>query len=205
MKPFKKFTGVIAPLPYDNIDTDAIIPSREIRSPEKTGFGEKLFSAWRYLDNQQTENPEFILNQDNFRDSSILLAGHNFGCGSSREMAVWALMQFGFKTIIARSFGSIFRNNCNKNGLLTIELSDEPYHALNKVCAKGSYQINIDLENQIIELDSKVMQFKERFDIDNEIKNKLLRGEDDISKTLNLQEAIKKFCLEDRKNRPWIW
>jgi 3-isopropylmalate/(R)-2-methylmalate dehydratase small subunit len=88
MTPFKNFTGLVAPLLHDNIDTDAIIPSREIRSPEKTGFGEKLFSAWRYLDHQQTENPAFILNQDGYRHSSILLAGQNFGCGSSREMAV---------------------------------------------------------------------------------------------------------------------
>jgi 3-isopropylmalate/(R)-2-methylmalate dehydratase small subunit len=204
MTPFKNFTGLVAPLLHDNIDTDAIIPSREIRSPEKTGFGEKLFSAWRYLDHQQTENPAFILNQDGYRHSSILLAGQNFGCGSSREMAVWALMQFGFKTIIAKSFGEIFRNNCNKNGLLTIALNEQAHQTLSEICQTGMQHLKVDLNNQLITLEDQHNNFQESFKIDPEIKRTLLLGEDEISKTLKFQKEIETFYLADKFKRPWL-
>lgn len=205
MKPFENFVGIVAPLPYDNIDTDAIIPSREIRSPERTGFGEKLFSAWRYIDNPHTENPEFILNQHPFRHATILLAGHNFGCGSSREMAVWALMQFGFKAIIAKSFGSIFKNNCNKNGLLTITISEQTYQSLIDSSENNPVQLKINLPQQMIELANGPAPLQEYFEIDSETKNYLLTGEDEISKTLKYLSSIKKFCEVDRKNRSWIY
>ncbi len=204
MTPFKNFTGLVAPLLHDNIDTDAIIPSREIRSPEKTGFGEKLFSAWRYLDHQQTENPAFILNQDGYRHSSILLAGQNFGCGSSREMAVWALMQFGFKTIIAKSFGEIFRNNCNKNGLLTIALNEQAHQTLSEICQTGMQHLKVDLNNQLITLEDQHNNFQESFEIDPETKRTLLLGEDEISKTLKFQKEIENFYLADKLKRPWL-
>ncbi len=204
MTPFKNFTGLVAPLLHDNIDTDAIIPSREIRSPEKTGFGEKLFSAWRYLDHQQTENPAFILNQDGYRRSSILLAGQNFGCGSSREMAVWALMQFGFKTIIAKSFGEIFRNNCNKNGLLTIALNEQAHQTLSEICQTGMQHLKVDLNNQLITLEDQHNNFQESFEIDPETKRTLLLGEDEISKTLKFQKEIENFYLADKLKRPWL-
>ncbi len=204
MTPFKNFTGLVAPLLHDNIDTDAIIPSREIRSPEKTGFGEKLFSAWRYLDHQQTENPAFILNQEGYRHSSILLAGQNFGCGSSREMAVWALMQFGFKTIIAKSFGEIFRNNCNKNGLLTIALNEQTHQTLSEICKTGMQYLKIDLNNQLITLEDQHNNFQESFEIDPETKRTLLLGEDEISKTLKFQKEIENFYLADKLKRPWL-
>ena len=204
MTPFKNFTGLVAPLLHDNIDTDAIIPSREIRSPEKTGFGEKLFSAWRYLDDQQTENPAFILNQDGYRQSSILLAGQNFGCGSSREMAVWALMQFGFKTIIAKSFGEIFRNNCNKNGLLTIALNEQAHQTLSEICQTGMQHLKVDLNNQLITLEDQHNNFQESFEIDPETKRTLLLGEDEISKTLKFQKEIENFYLADKLKRPWL-
>lgn len=204
MTPFKNFTGLVAPLLHDNIDTDAIIPSREIRSPEKTGFGEKLFSAWRYLDDQQTENPAFILNQDGYRQSSILLAGQNFGCGSSREMAVWALMQFGFKTIIAKSFGEIFRNNCNKNGLLTIALNEQAHQTLSEICQTGMQHLKVDLNNQLITLEDQHNNFQKSFEIDPETKRTLLLGEDEISKTLKFQKEIENFYLADKLKRPWL-
>lgn len=204
MTPFKNFTGLVAPLLHDNIDTDGIIPSREIRSPEKTGFGEKLFSAWRYLDDQQTENPAFILNQDGYRQSSILLAGQNFGCGSSREMAVWALMQFGFKTIIAKSFGEIFRNNCNKNGLLTIALNERAHQTLSEICQTGMQHLKVDLNNQLIKLEDQHNNFQESFEIDPETKRTLLLGEDEISKTLKFQKEIENFYLADKLKRPWL-
>lgn len=205
MKPFENFVGIVAPLPYDNIDTDAIIPSREIRSPERTGFGEKLFSAWRYIDNPHTENPEFILNQHPFRHATILLAGHNFGCGSSREMAVWALMQFGFKAIIAKSFGSIFKNNCNKNGLLTITISEQTYQSLIDSSENNPVQLKINLPQQMIELANGPAPLQEYFEIDSETKNYLLTGEDEISKTLKYLSSIKKFCEVDRESRPWMY
>ena len=205
MKSFENFVGILAPLPYDNIDTDAIIPSREIRSPERTGFGEKLFSAWRYLDNPHVENPEFVLNQIPYRGATILLAGHNFGCGSSREMAVWALMQFGFKAIIAKSFGSIFKNNCNKNGLLTITISEETYQSLIESSNKNPLQLKIDLPRQVIELVDEQTSLQEYFEIDQETKNYLLTGEDEISKTLKYLSSIKKFCEADKASRPWIY
>lgn len=204
MTPFENYTGLVAPLPYDNIDTDAIIPSREIRSPEKTGFGEKLFSGWRYTDEHQSENPDFILNQDHFRQSSILLTGQNFGCGSSREMAVWALMQFGFKTIIARSFGEIFRNNCHKNGLLTISLGEKAHQTLTEICQTGIHHLKIDLKLQMIKLEDQGANFQDHFEIDAEIKNALLLGEDEISKTLKFQKEIETFYLADRAKRPWL-
>ncbi len=204
MTPFKNFTGLVAPLLHDNIDTDAIIPSREIRSPEKTGFGEKLFSAWRYLNHQQTENPAFILNQDGYRHSSILLAGQNFGCGSSREMAVWALMQFGFKTIIAKSFGEIFRNNCNKNGLLTIALNEQTHQTLSEICKTGMQYLKIDLNNQLITLEDLHNNFHQSFEINPETKRTLLLGEDEISKTLKFQKEIETFYLADKAERPWL-
>ena len=205
MKPFQVFTGLIAHLPNDNIDTDAIIPSREIVSPEKTGFGEKLFSSWRYLDKQYTENSEFILNKELYRSSSILLSGYNFGCGSSREMAVWALAQFGFKVIIARSFGEIFRNNCNKNGLLTIQISDAAYLSLSKLCDKGPHHLKVNLADQLLQAVDQNAEFEFNFDIDATLKEYFLSGQDAISKTLEHELAINEFCQADKKTRPWMW
>lgn len=205
MKPFKLFTGIVAHFSNDNIDTDAIIPSREIVSPEKTGFGQKLFSSWRYLDQQYTENKEFILNKKPYREASILLSGYNFGCGSSREMAVWALDQFGFKVVIAKSFGEIFRNNCHKNGLLTIQISDTAHQELVEIYNQNPCQLEINLSEQSIKSVSDGHIFQYHFDIDAVIKENLLSGQDAISKTMQYESKIIDFCQTDKKSRPWIW
>jgi 3-isopropylmalate/(R)-2-methylmalate dehydratase small subunit len=205
MKPFQLFTGIVAHFSNDNIDTDAIIPSREIVSPEKTGFGEKLFSSWRYLDQQYTENDAFILNKKPYREASILLSGFNFGCGSSREMAVWALDQFGFKVIIAKSFGEIFRNNCHKNGLLTIQISDVAHQELVEICNQNPCHLEINLSEQSIKSVSTEHIFQYHFEIDSVIKENLLSGQDAISKTMQYESEIIEFCQIDKKSRPWIW
>ena len=145
MEPFVRVEGIAAPLHRANIDTDAIIPSREITSPGREGYGEKLFSPWRYLGPDRRENPDFVLNRAPFRAAPILIAGDNFGCGSSREMAVWALRQFGIRAIVAPSFGAIFRANCMRNGILPVVLPAATVAGARRAGRAGELVLEVDL------------------------------------------------------------
>lgn len=202
MQPFKALTGIAAPLDRSNVDTDAIIPKQFLKKIERTGFGKHLFHEWRYLDYEGTkENPDFILNKDPFRKAPILLARDNFGCGSSREHAPWALYDFGFRCIIAPSFADIFYNNCIKNGLLLVSLKPEEMDELFAVAAfGGSGLIAIDLENQVVGAASK----KFRFDIEPFNKECLLKGLDQVGWTLQYQDKIAAYEAKLTAEKPWL-
>ena len=200
MEKFQTFTGVVAPLNRANIDTDAIIPKQFLKSIHRTGFGPNLFDEWRYLDHGEPGqdcsnrplNQDFVLNQNRYKSASILLTRENFGCGSSREHAPWALADYGFKTIIAESFADIFYNNCFKIGLLPIQIDE---NKMEKIVSSSqietNYQLTIDLDSQtIIENNSNN---KISFEIDAFMKNCLLNGLDDIGLTLQHEEKIRKF------------
>ena len=186
MQPFTTLTGVAAPLPMINVDTDMIIPARHLKTIKRTGLGTALFESMRYGPDG-AERPDFVLNRERYRAAQILIAGDNFGCGSSREHAPWALEDYGFKAIVAPSFADIFKNNCTKNGLLPIELPAEQCRA---IAERG--RARIDLEAQTVD------EFA--FDIDPEIKHRLLNGLDDISLTLQQEDAIAAF--ERDRERP---
>lgn len=198
-------SGIAAPLLQPNIDTDAIIPSREIRRVSKEGLGDALFSGWRYRSAESREpEPGFILNQARYRKASILLAGDNFGCGSSREHAVWALKDFGVKAILAPSFGGIFFNNCALNGILAIELEEEAIARLARWAQAdpGGNKLEIDLAAQRIHWGKgKDM----RFDIEPARRSLLLEGLDSIAATLRQESAIRAFEERDRQRRPWVY
>jgi len=188
------------PLPEDNINTDVIIPSREMRSVSKSGLADGLFAPWRYLDPDSREkNPNFALNKATYRDASILIAGKNFGCGSSREHAVWALMEAGFRVIIAESFATIFYNNALRNGLLAIALDRRLVDAL--VAPVRVDTLSVNLADQTISAGAMVV----RFDIDPDAKEMLLEGIDEISLTQRNAASIDTFERRDRENRPWIY
>lgn len=206
MKPFVTHEGVAAPILRINIDTDTIIPSREMRHVSKQGLGGGLFAGWRYLDGdreQRENNPEFILNKPQYAGASILLAGANFGCGSSREHAVWALLEYGFKAVIAPSFGSIFYHNAMRNGLLAVRL---PEASINKLSVNTNAtvptRITIDLRNTKVSSDTG-QRF--RFDIEPIYKEMLLQGLDAIDMTLKHQPLIEEFQLRDRQTRRWAY
>lgn len=188
MTPFKTHTGIAAPLLRDNIDTDQIIPSREMKSVTKTGLSDGLFAGQRYISGREI-NPEFILNQEFFRDASILLSGKNFGCGSSREHAVWALKEFGFRAIIAESFGEIFYNNCVRNGILCVQLEAD-------IIATLGDTVSINLPEQSVE--------SVYFDIPAGDKKMLVNGLDAIDLTLEHKAAIDSWFSKDRALRPWL-
>ena len=204
MEKFICHTGVAAPLIRDNIDTDAIIPSREMKRVSKLGLGEGLFSAWRYKGKDSRElNPDFVLNKPEYEGASILLSADNFGCGSSREHAVWALKDFGIRCVIAQGFGSIFARNCLRNGILVIELSSEQ---IQKIChyvesSPQSQKIEIDLPSQIIRL-GLLTQIS--FNIVENDKAVLLEGLDQIAMTLTMSSAIEQFVEKDKVIRPWM-
>lgn len=202
MEAFKTITGIAAPLDRSNVDTDAIIPKQFLRKIERTGFGKHLFHEWRYLDYEGTkENPDFVLNKDTYRKSAILLARDNFGCGSSREHAPWALYDFGFRCIIAPSFADIFYNNCIRNGILLVRLKPEEVDELFAVSAFGpSGQIAIDLEKQVV----NAMGKKYSFDIDPFNKECLLKGLDQIGWTLQYEDAIGAFEKKNMSEKPWL-
>ena len=202
--------GLVAPMDRENVDTDAIIPKQFLKSIRKTGFGPNLFDAWRYLDagfpgqNPATRkpNPDFVLNQPRYQGASILLARKNFGCGSSREHAPWALDQYGFRAIIAHSYADIFFNNSFKNGLLPIVLSEAQVSQLfDEALAFPGYQLTIDLERQVVikpqgeEIAFEVQAFK---------KFCLLGGYDDIGLTLRQSDKIKAFEAERLAKKPWL-
>mgnify|MGYP000102825263 FL=1 len=210
MKPFVTLKGILAPLDRANVDTDAIIPKQFLKSIKKTGFGPHLFDEWRYLDHgepgmdltQRVKNPDFVLNQDRYEKATILIARENFGCGSSREHAPWAIEDYGFRVILATSFADIFFSNCFKNGLLPIVLSGETIDRLFKsTYANEGYALTIDLENQSITLPSDE---KISFQVDTFRKHCLMNGLDDIGLTMQHSETIKAFEKTYYQKNSWL-
>jgi 3-isopropylmalate/(R)-2-methylmalate dehydratase small subunit len=187
MKPFHKHTGLVAPLDRANVDTDQIIPKQFLKRIERTGFGEFLFYDWRYLPDGQL-NPSFVLNQPRYQGASILVTDKNFGCGSSREHAPWALGEFGFRVIIAPSFADIFANNCFKNGMLPIALPVEDI--MDRARREEGYRMTVDLERQIVE-DASGLSVS--FVVDEFQRYCLLEGLDDIGLTLRHEDAIRAY------------
>lgn len=210
MNKFTIHQGLVAPLDRENVDTDAIIPKQFLKSIKRTGFGQNLFDEWRYLDHGEPGqdcsnrplNPDFVLNQSRYKGASILLARQNFGCGSSREHAPWALEQYGFRAVIAPSFADIFFNNCYKNGLLPIVLSAQQVeHLFNETAAFNGYQLTIDLEKQqVIAPDGRTYDF----DIAAFRKYCMVNGLDDIGLTLRHADKIKTYESERVLRMPWL-
>ncbi len=204
LEPFVQWRGVAAPLLRPNIDTDAIIPSREMKRVSKAGLGEGLFAGERYVSASGREpDPSFILNQPGFRDCSIILAGPNFGCGSSREHAVWALKEYGIRSIVAPSFGAIFANNCVRNGLLPVPLPQQQVEDLADwvLEAPQNHRIAIDLEQQRITGGSQELTFT----IESGARHMLLNGLDAIALTQTRWEVIEAFHQNRRSLRPWLY
>ena len=210
MQKFETLRGLVAPIDRENVDTDAIIPKQCLKSIRKTGFGQNLFDEWRYLDAgypgqdpaSRKPNPDFVLNQPRYQGASILLARKNFGCGSSREHAPWALDQFGFRAIIAPSYADIFFNNSFKNGLLPIVLPDAHVAALfDELAAFPGYSLTIDLERQqIIKPDGQELPFE----VQAFRKYCLLNGFDDIGLTLRHADKIRAFEAQRLTQKPWL-
>ena len=199
MEPFEKVHGVVAPLDLPNVDTDQIIPKQFLKRIERTGFGQFLFYDWRFLDGK-TLNPEFELNQERYRGASILVARANFGCGSSREHAPWSLMDYGFRCIIAPSFADIFFNNCFKNGLLPVRLSEEQVEAVfQRVRETAGFRMTVDLQKQQIQAEGGMSY---GFQVDPFRRQCLLNGWDDIGLTLRHENLISQF--ESRSAPPLI-
>jgi 3-isopropylmalate/(R)-2-methylmalate dehydratase small subunit len=198
MEPIRKHRGVVAPLHRENIDTDQIIPKQHLKRIERTGFGQFLFSDWRYhADGSDRE--DFVLNHEPFRNATILVAGKNFGCGSSREHAAWALGEFGFRVILAPSFADIFRNNAGNNGLLVIELAEPAIERLAQTAHnQRPYYLTVDLEKQIITDD---LGLSEKFEIEAFRRHRLMNGLDEIGMTLLHEDGITRF-EQDRKSGP---
>jgi len=203
MEPFKHHTGIAAPLDRVNIDTDAIIPKQFLRKIERTGFGQHLFHEWRFLDYEGTkENPDFILNKPEYRKSTVLLTRDNFGCGSSREHAPWALEDYGFRVIIAPSFADIFYNNCIKNGILLIQLKSEDVEQLfQETLGKPATTMSADLETQTLTSQSGK---KYKFDISKFNKYCMLNGLDQIGWTLQFDSDIAKYEANVKADMPWL-
>jgi len=189
MEPFKPVSSIVTPLDKVNVDTDQIVPKQFLKLVQKSGFGKFLFFNWRY-DENENKKPDFILNDSKYENSQILVAGDNFGCGSSREHAVWALLDYGFSVIIAPSFADIFYSNCFKNGILPITLDQKLVEKLQK----ENDIISIDLENQIIKTSSEEIPF----DIDSYKKKILLDGLDDIAQTFQYEDKISEFEKESK-------
>jgi len=210
MDKFEKFSGIVAAIDRPNVDTDAIIPKQYLKSIKRSGFGVNLFDDWRYLDPgapgvsnaDRRVNPDFVLNKSPYKHAQILLARENFACGSSREHAVWALMDFGFKVVIAPSFADIFYNNSFKNGFLPIVLSatlvDQLFDELEQ---QQDYQLGIDLENQLV---TNSTGFEMLFEVDEFRKYCLLNGLDDIGLTMQHAEQIRAFEHGYYQKAPWL-
>jgi len=202
MDKFTTLDGIAAPLPMINVDTDKIIPKQFLKTIKRTGLGKALFDEMRYR-NDGSENPDFILNKPAYRQSKILVAGENFGCGSSREHAPWALLDFGIRCVIAASFADIFYNNCFKNGILPIKLPQEIVDELMDDAKKGANaRLSIDLAQQTIARpDGGVV----KFEIDGFRKHCLLNGLDDVGLTLQKAPAIGSFEEKNKLSQPWLW
>ena len=211
MDKFERLDGLVAPLDRNNVDTDAIIPKQFLKSIKRSGFGPNAFDEWRYLDvgepgqdcSQRPRNPDFVLNQARYSGAQVLLTRANFGCGSSREHAPWALLDYGFKVILAESYADIFFNNCFKNGILPIVLPAAEIEALfQQVLATPGYQLVVDLAAQTVTRpDGKVLSF----DVDAFRKECLLNGWDDIGLTLRHADKIKAFEEKRRLEQPWLF
>ena len=210
MEPFRIHRGLVAPIDRENVDTDAIIPKQFLKSIKRTGFGENLFDEWRYLDPgepgqdpaSRRPNPDFVLNRPRYKGASVLLARRNFGCGSSREHAPWAIGQYGFRALIAPSYADIFFNNCFKNGLLPIVLPEsEVARLFDEVAACPGYEQTVDLERQVVvradgtELAFEVEAFR---------RHCLLGGFDDIGLTLRHADEIRAYEAERLLRKPWL-
>ncbi|MEZ0233260.1 MAG: 3-isopropylmalate dehydratase small subunit [Methylophilaceae bacterium] len=211
MKPFTLLDGLVVPLDRANVDTDAIIPKQFLKSIKRSGFGPNAFDEWRYLDHgepgmdnsKRQINPDFVLNKPRYQGGSVLLARENFGCGSSREHAPWALEDYGFRSIIAPSFADIFFNNCFKNGMLPIVLPAEIVDELfQEVEAQSGYQLAIDLEAQTVITPSGKSY---PFEVDAFRKHCLLNGLDDIGLTMQQQDKIKAFEIKHQASQPWLF
>ena len=211
MNPFTVVTGVVAPLDRSNVDTDQIIPKQFLKSIHRTGFGDNLFDAWRYLDegeigmtpNERQINHEFVLNQPRYQDAQILLARRNFGCGSSREHAVWALAEYGFRCVIAPSFADIFFSNCFKNGFLPVVLEEDLVEELFQEAARTpGFSLTVDLPAQEVRLsDGRTF----RFEIDPTRKRSLVEGLDEIGLTLAHRKDIEIYEADHRQRMPWLF
>ena len=211
MQAFTQLNGLVAPLDRANVDTDAIIPKQFLKSIKRSGFGPNAFDEWRYLDHgepgmdnsKRPLNPDFVLNQARYQGASVLLTRENFGCGSSREHAPWALEDFGFKVVIASSFADIFFNNCFKNGMLPIVLSAEIIESLfQEVEAEIGYRLIVDLAAQtVITPSGKTYSFE----VDSVRKHNLLNGLDDIGLTMQQQDKIKAFEIKHQQAQPWLF
>ncbi|HKK14826.1 MAG TPA: 3-isopropylmalate dehydratase small subunit [Gammaproteobacteria bacterium] len=211
MEKFETFSGLVAPLDRANVDTDAIIPKQFLKSIRRTGFGPNLFDEWRYLDRGEPDrdnsarplNPDFALNQPRYHGARILLARENFGCGSSREHAVWALQDYGFRVVIAPSFADIFYNNCFKNGLLPVVLDADAVDGLfREVAATPGYRLTVDLQGQRVTTPDGA---DHPFQVDAFRKHCLLNGLDDIALTLQHADAIRAYEERRRQEAPWLF
>ena len=211
MKPFNRLQSLVVPIDRANVDTDALIPKQFMKSIRRTGFGDNLFDEWRYLDrgepgqdvSQRPRNMAFALNQARYAGAQILLARENFGCGSSREHAVWALNDFGIRVLLAPSFADIFFNNCFKNGMLPIVLSTELIAQLfNEVEYNPGYTLTVDLSSQTIQSSTGMSM---SFEVDASRKHRLLEGLDDIGITLQKAERIRAYEARQRQNTPWLF
>jgi 3-isopropylmalate/(R)-2-methylmalate dehydratase small subunit len=211
MEALKTFSGLVAPIDRANVDTDAIIPKQYLKSIERTGFGINLFDEWRYLDpgepgqdhSKRRPNPDFVLNQNRYKSATVLLARRNFGCGSSREHAPWALREYGFRVLLAPSFADIFYNNCFKNGVLPVVLDETTVERLfREVDAEPGYVLEVDLEEQVV-----VTPSGERigFEIEPHRKQRLLGGLDDIDVTLADADEIRAYEAKRREATPWLF
>ena len=211
MDAFRQHTGLVVPLDRANVDTDAIIPKQFLKSIKRSGFGANAFDEWRYMDHgepgmdnsKRPLNPNFVLNQSRYQGATILLARKNFGCGSSREHAPWALQQFGFKVIIAPSYADIFFNNCYKNGLLPVVLSElEIDHLFNIVAATNGLKLSVDLERQVVEVPGAETY---KFDVEDSRKQSLFNGWDEIGRTLRHNDKIKAYEASRAAREPWLF
>ncbi len=211
MDAFTNLHGLVMPLDRANVDTDAIIPKQYLKSIERTGFGPNLFDEWRYLDHGEPGmdhsarplNPDFVLNETRYDGAKILLTRRNFGCGSSREHAPWALLDYGFRCIIAPSFADIFYNNCFKNGILPVELDEETVGDLfRQVAEEIGYKLQVDLPNQQLTMpDGKIISFE----IEVSRKHCLINGLDDIALTLEHTDSIRKYEQKRKVEAPWLF
>jgi 3-isopropylmalate/(R)-2-methylmalate dehydratase small subunit len=211
MEPFRALTGLVAPLDRANVDTDAIIPKQFLKSIKRSGFGPNLFDAWRYLDKGEpvidnaarAKNPDFVLNDPRYHGAVILLTRRNFGCGSSREHAPWALADYGFRALIAPSYADIFFNNCYKNGLLPVVLPESQVDRLfDAVKAFPGFKLHIDLERQSVGTPDGSMAFA--FEVEAFRKHCLFNGLDDIGLTLQHADAIREFEAKRLAEQPWL-
>lgn len=215
MQAYNTQTGIVCPLDRSNVDTDQIIPKQFLKSIKRTGFGVNLFDDWRYLDegvpsmnggedqSKRPINPDFVLNKPQYQGATILLTRKNFGCGSSREHAPWALSEYGFRTVIAPSFADIFYNNCFKNGMLPIVLPEAQVDSLFEACfANEGYELTADLERQVV-ITPEGKEYP--FEVDEFRKHCLLNGLDDIGLTLQQSDAIKAYEEKMQQKTPWIF